>query len=364
MQGNVLGSRASHRLPALLAVALASVMALVMLAAPALAMAAEQKATLSDFSVTFDVQGTPKKDTDFTATLTPVSDDAPMPEAGGEVATVTGADTATFGPITFTKPGVWDYTVTQTTQTDNAHWTLDTTTYYVQICAQWKDDDHFIVEAFVFSTPDHTGTKMASVTFTNTYTADGKWEVDPGEKWYKNGDLKAGDFSFDIYRQNGDEWVWVGETTNEAGVEQVVDGDTYSVGTWSFAGIDITEPGTFEYKVTERLPEGATADNGYKLDGITYDPTVYYYDVTVEAEDGVYKASVVECKDTAGKAVDKPTFTNVKEEPNAQPPKVNVPGGKSPKTGDTTNLAVVAIVLGVGVLATACGLHLRKKARR
>ena len=134
MQGNVLGSRAGRGLSALLAVALASVMAVVMFAAPVPAMAAEQKATLSDFSVTFDVKGTPKKDIDFTATLEPVSEDAPMPAAGGEVVTATGADTATFGPITFTKPGVWDYTVTQTTQTDNAHWTLDTTTYYVQIC--------------------------------------------------------------------------------------------------------------------------------------------------------------------------------------------------------------------------------------
>lgn len=361
MQGNVLGSRVGRRVSALLAMALAAVTALVVFSAPAPALAVEQRATLDELPVTFEVKGTPKGDIEFSAKLEAVSEDAPMPEAGGEVATVTGAGTASFGQIVFTKPGVWDYKVTQTTQTDNTHWTLDETEYYLQIAATWKDDEHFVVEAFVFTTPDHTGTKIASVSFTNRYTADGKWEVDPGEKWYENGELKAGDFTFDIFRKNGDDWVWVAETTNAAGVTQTDEGHTYSVGSWAFEGIDLTEAGEYEYKVLERLPEGTTAENGFKLNGVTYDTTVYYYDVTVEAVDDEYKATNVELRDSDGTPVEKAVFTNVKDvEVPGEPVK---PPSRNPNTGDATNYAVMAIVLGVGLVVVGCAVHVRRKAR-
>ena len=324
MQGNVLGSRAGRRVSALLAVAVALVTAAAMLVAPAPAMAAEQRATLPGLPVTFTVSGQPKGDIDLSATLAPKSADAPMPAAGGEVATRKGAGEAEFGAMELTKPGVWEYEVTQSTKTDNSHWTLDTTTtYYVEVVAEWQDDDHFVAYYKSYKDPQNPGNKDAKLEFANTYIADGKWEVDPGQKWYENGELKGGDFAFDIFRKEGDAWVKVAETTNAAGVEQTADGKEYSVGSWAFEGIALTQAGDYEYKVLERLPEGADASDGFKLDGITYDSSVYYYDVKVEAVGGAYKATSVECRDADGKSVDVVRFTNAKdpEKPNATPAK-------------------------------------------
>ena len=374
MQGNVLGSRAGRRLSVLLAVALAAVTAMVMFVAPARAMATEQYTTLPELPVTFNVVGQPKGDVEFSATLNAVSDDAPMPAAGGEVATRTGAGEASFGQIEFTKPGVWDYEVTQTTTTDNSHWTLDTTKYYVEIVAEWQKDEQgaekFVAYALAYTDPANPGDKHAKLAFSNTYTADGKWEVDPGQKWYENGELKAGDFSFDIYRKNGDDWVWVAETTNGAGVEQTEEGHEYSVGSWAFEALDLTEPGTFQYKVMERLPEGATSANSFKVDGITYDSSVYYYDVTVEAVENEYQATEVECTDAKGAKVEKTTFTNVKDpaQPKATPakPKPSQPtvaGKPLAKTGDASwGLAVFSgILLAAGAAFVVVSLVLRRR---
>ena len=343
--------------------------------APAPAMAAEQRATLPGLPVTFTVSGQPKGDIDLSATLTPKSADAPMPTAGGEVATRTGAGEAEFGAIEFTKPGVWEYEVRQTTKTDNSHWTLDTaTTYYVEVVAEWQDDDHFVAYYKSYKDPQNPGKKDAKLEFANTYIADGKWDVDPGQKWYENGELKAGDFAFDIFRLNeaSGEWVWVAETTNGAGTEETDEGHVYSVGSWAFEALDLTEPGTFKYKVLERLPEGADAGSGFKADGITYDSSVYYYDVTVEAdeESGQYEATDVVLTDASGAKVDKTTFTNVKDpaQPKATPAKPRpsqptVAGKPLAKTGDASwGLAVFSgILLAAGAAFVLVSLVLRRR---
>ena len=266
MQGNVLGSRAGRRLIALLAVAVALVTAAAMLVAPAPAVAAEQRDVLEGLPVSFAVSGQPKGDAEFSATLTPKSADAPMPAAGGEVAARKGAGDASFGQIEVTVPGVWEYEVRQTTKLDGSRWTLDPTVYHVEVVAEWHDGKFDAVYK-VYSDPSKPGDKKEKVAFTNTYIADGSWQVDPGEKWFENGELKGGDFTFDIFRREGDDWVKVAETTNGAGVEKTADGKKYSVGSWAFEGIALTQPGDYEYKVLERLPEGADASDGFKLDG-------------------------------------------------------------------------------------------------
>ena len=358
MQGNVLGSRAGRRLIALLAVAVALVTAAAMLVAPAPAVAAEQRDVLEGLPVSFAVSGQPKGDAEFSATLTPKSADAPMPAAGGEVAARKGAGDASFGQIEVTVPGVWEYEVRQTTKLDGSRWTLDPTVYHVEVVAEWHDGKFDAVYK-VYSDPSKPGDKKEKVAFTNTYIADGSWQVDPGEKWFENGELKGGDFTFDIFRREGDDWVKVAETTNGAGVEKTADGKKYSVGSWAFEGIALTQPGDYEYKVLERLPEGADASDGFKLDGITYDSSVYYYDVTVEVVGGAYEATSVECRDADGKPVDVVKFSNSKD-----PEKPNATAGKPlAKTGDASwGLAVFSgILLAAGVGFVVVSLVLRKR---
>ena len=354
----------------LLTLACATFVMLAALLAPARALAAEQRATLDSLPVTFSVEGRPNKDIDFAATLEAVDEGAPMPARGGEVVTVTGAGTGVFGPIQFTKPGAWVYKVNQTTKTDNSHWTLDDAVYYVQVVAEWKDDDHFVATAKAYTDPENPGNKDAKLEFANTYVADGKWLVDPGEKWYENGELKAGDFAFDIFRKEGESWVKVAETTNGAGVEKTADGKEYSVGTWAFEDIALTQPGEYEYKVLERLPEGATKENSYKLDGIAYDASEYFYDVKVEAVGDAYEATEVTARDADGNPVDVVKFTNSKDadKPKATPakPKPSQPtvaGKPLAKTGDASwGLAVFSgILLAAGAAFVVVSLVLRRR---
>lgn len=48
---------------------------------------------------------------------------------------------------------------------------------------------------------------------------------------------------------------------------------------------------TFYYEVTENMPAGANEGNGYKVDGVTYDPTVYTVKVEVTYDDQADKSS-------------------------------------------------------------------------
>ena len=50
---------------------------------------------------------------------------------------------------------------------------------------------------------------------------------------------------------------------------------------------------TFYYEVTENMPAGANEGNGYKVDGVTYDPTVYTVKVEVTYDDQADKSNAV-----------------------------------------------------------------------
>uniref|UniRef100_UPI0026031B5C Spy0128 family protein n=1 Tax=uncultured Enorma sp. TaxID=1714346 RepID=UPI0026031B5C len=50
---------------------------------------------------------------------------------------------------------------------------------------------------------------------------------------------------------------------------------------------------TFYYEVTENMPAGANEGNGYKVDGVTYDPTVFTVKVEVTYDDQADKSNAV-----------------------------------------------------------------------
>ena len=54
---------------------------------------------------------------------------------------------------------------------------------------------------------------------------------------------------------------------------------------------------TYTYTITENIPSEATADKNYTVNGMTYDPTVYYVDIDIQAEQ------------TAGGTTVKPVYT-------------------------------------------------------
>ena len=78
----------------------------------------------------------------------------------------------------------------------------------------------------------------------------------------------------------------------EAGV-RVVEGETpdasFGTAKFQFDG----QNHTFYYEVTENMPAGANEGNGYKVDGVTYDPTVFTVKVEVTYDDQADKSNAV-----------------------------------------------------------------------
>ena len=153
----------------------------------------------------------------------------------------------------------------------------------------------------------------ASVTLNGTKTLEGR-------------DLKANEFAFSVKDVTGPNLVGVdGEgnevttrLTNATNNTIVATGKNAASGAIAFTSINYHSsifdgiPGEihklkFTYKVTEDMPEGATEENSYTVDGVTYDP--HEYEVTVivtEGDGGSMSAQITEGGDPI-------TFTNSEE---------------------------------------------------
>ena len=114
--------------------------------------------------VTKDVQGAPAAAADFTFILKAVTEGAPMPANGGTL-TITGAGNSSFGAITYTVPGTWEYTVSETKGTA-AGYTYDPAVYHVTVTVT---DEQGKLKA-VSSVRTSAGIPLDTITFTNTYT--------------------------------------------------------------------------------------------------------------------------------------------------------------------------------------------------
>ena len=99
---------------------------------------------------------------------------------------------------------------------------------------------------------------------------------------------------------------------------------------------------TFYYEVTENMPAGANEGNGYKVDGVTYDPTVYTVKVEVtyddqadasSAEMTIYKGSYEEVSAADADALDAMKVDGITFENSYGT------GGTTVDTGDATTTA-------------------------
>lgn len=138
-------------------------------AVPTTAFAADDKSTglAVDVAIPVSVElsgEVPSPAESFTLTLQAL-DDAPLPEQ--HTLTITGAGTAEFPAITYTKPGIYCYTVTQQAGSHTrGHY--DSTVYYVRVSVTNAENGG--LEAVVAA---HTDAQMVSdkrdIDFTNTY---------------------------------------------------------------------------------------------------------------------------------------------------------------------------------------------------
>lgn len=115
--------------------------------------------------VTKVVEGTPAAVSSFEFKLTPITDGAPMPEGDGAELTISGAGTGSFGDITYTAPGTWVYSVSETAGSA-AGYTYDNSIYLVTVTVT---DTNGTLGA-VASVKTGTGVSMDAAVFTNTYS--------------------------------------------------------------------------------------------------------------------------------------------------------------------------------------------------
>ena len=139
---------------------------LTLLALPGKAFAAERECTVT-IPVFVEVSGTSApSDTEFEVILTRLHAGAPMPEKSN--GTVQGSGQIVFGPITYTVPGDYHYSISQKAG-NAANYTYDTSVYAVTVRVVNSEDGGLTAE--VWAVKDGGSDKTEAITFNNSYKA-------------------------------------------------------------------------------------------------------------------------------------------------------------------------------------------------
>ena len=214
----------------------------------------------------------------FTFTLAAVGD-APMPAAGSEVATATEtAKTAKFGEITYTKAGIYEYTITETNDGVDGV-TYDTTAHPVTVTVEENAETKALSATVKYGDAD-------SLTVTNTFTPI---TATPEVTKAFNDWGKVESFTFTL--------AAVGDAPMPAAGGEVATA-TEAAPLAKFGEITYEKAGTYEYTITETAGE---------VDGVSYDITAHKVIVTVTKSDDETNALTAE---VAYDGADSLTVTN------------------------------------------------------
>lgn len=245
------------------------------------------------------------------------------------VVTATNAadGTVSFGGITFTKPGTYNYVLSEV-DGGKPGVDYDTTGYNVTAKAEDQGNGNLKVTWEMPQAVD------GGVTFTNTYTAASTGITFEAAKVLDGRELTDGEFTFEL-RENG---KVIDTATNDAD------------GTVAFEKVEYTEPGAHDYEIAEVKGDDAT---------ITYDDTVFTVHVNVvdNTQTGSLDASDWSYGEN-GAPVFHNTYTKPAEPPAPKPeePKPEV----IPATGDAAAAAVMATA-GIGAALAAAGYVTSKR---
>ena len=328
--------------------------------------------TTGTILVTKSLSGRDWVDADsFSFTLTAGSNTAgvttPVPDSSGQTVTVTKDSTVTttlagataettldytgqFGEITFSEPGSYHYTITEVIP-DDASTTVGTET---KTYSDLKGTDGFTASDYTwtkngvtYDTASHsavvkvtedrtTGTLSAATyyyndvdatppTFTNTYSATAATASIEAWKTMNGLALTEGSYSIQVVDDNdsheGMTWAGTGELTKGTVVDTgALTADNGGNGTAQLSQITFTKAGTYKFKVSEQVPNGALAYDSdsavtktgtdeqltwadateterstytWVLNGITYDTSTVEATVTVSDDNNGHLTSAV-----------------------------------------------------------------------
>lgn len=240
---------------------------------------------------------------------------------------VTSGDVTSFGDIVFTKPGTYVYTISETTPVTDGLPGVDysTAVYRVTVTVTDNKDGTLSVSSNMVQTYDDEGNPIASedqnevtvAVITNSFATGNQSLGILATKTYTDNSgangLAEGKFQFKL-KAAGDNAASapmpVGQTPDADGYVYIGNADNGSV---AFPNITFTSADhdgeTFTYELSEVMPTEATAKNGYTVNGMKYDPSVYTVEVSVNVNrEGVLEVTPV-YKDADGNEVKAPDGT-------------------------------------------------------
>ena len=242
------------------------------------------------------------KDSQFTFLLT-ASGNTPMPNGytesdGIKTAEVTVSNknniTKAFGDIIFTKPGTYEYQITEKDPGENGKPGVSYSNAVYTVTVKVTDENGTLkADAEMKKSHDDDGTELAPATvaadkpatFKNVYNTNSESVSVKATKVFVDHTgsrtLKNGDYRFKITAING---APLSNSKSSIVAENVGNEVTFTSKTFTIAdaqGATATDPLTYKYTLEEVLPKEATAENEYKVEGITYDPTQYTIELNI-----------------------------------------------------------------------------------
>lgn len=268
--------------------------------------------TLGGYQKVFDRWDIAKS---FDIELKAIQKGNPMPKGstpgvdgrGSKVVKVTKANQmGDFGPISFDRPGQFDYTVREVAPADeNAipGVTYSGAVYTIHVDVVDNKDGSLTATSSMTRTSSDTGADVSEpvenkvAVFTNSFNAQ---EVSVGPEAVKvytnNGGadsaLTDGKFTFKVKPLTEGAPVPAGMKVQPDGYIHIKNSGTNVVfGKAVFGSGQVNKP--FEYEIREAIPAEANAGNSYTVNGMTYDPTVYIaaFTATVD-ESATVKVSI------------------------------------------------------------------------
>lgn len=281
----------------------------------------------TDLTITKELDGRELKEGEFTFEL--VGED----EKVVSTAQNSADGSVTFGKLTYKVPGTYNYVIRE--KDDKAGGVEYDSAEHTVVVVVTDNGDGTMTAKAELKSRDGEDVKNAIV-FKNSYIAQPASVTLGASKAYTGGELKDGQFTFELKDKDG-KVVSKAKNTKEG---QIV-----------FETISYDQAGTYEYKISEVNDEQKH---------VTYDKTVYGVTVTVtDNGEGSLMATV---EYDGGKA---PVFTNKYSKP-AKPAKPEEPkGATAVKTGDEAPVIpfIILMVATLAIIVTITFIFFRRKRR-
>ena len=199
-----------------------------------------------------------------------------------------------FGQLKYTKPGQYTYYVSEVVPNDrlpgmtysNATYKVDVTVIQDEKDPSTLKVDENKIEITQLSNDEGSTTNdpVENILIENKFSAD---SIESAPVAFKNYDpnntgynLVNGMFSFTLKGLDG---APMPKDATGDSITTVNDGQDVNFDRITFDSSMVGH--TYTYTITENIPSEANETNGYTVNGMTYDPTVYYVDIEIQAEE-------------------------------------------------------------------------------